>query len=136
MKKRNFLMLGSIILILNLIWEFSHYPLYNDLTKIPSTLHLILASITDVFWVTFIFLSISLIHHSAKWLNKPLRFDYFLIVVFGLITASIIEIINLRLGRWSYKIIMPTILGIGLSPLLQLFTTGILALVLMRKINI
>ena len=45
----------KIVLVLNLIWEFSHYQLYNDLSGIPSTLHLLIASVTDVFWVFLIY---------------------------------------------------------------------------------
>ena len=136
MNKKQFFSLGGIILVLNLIWEFSHYRLYLDLTGIPSTRHLIMASIMDVFLVFLIFFFISMINKNWNWTKKPDKKDYFLIILFGLMIALTIEIINLGLGRWAYTEAMPLIFGIGLSPLIQLFVTGILALMIFRKIHL
>ncbi len=116
--------LALIILILNLIWEFSHYRLYNNLTGISATPHLILASFVDVFLVFFIFLIISLRKKNNKWLNNPKEKDYFFVIIFGLILAFVWELINLQFGRWEYKFIMPLFFQVGLSPLLQLAITG------------
>ncbi len=136
MKKIRFLVLGFIVLILNLIWEFSHYKLYNDLSGISSNIHLIIASFGDLFFIFLIFFFISLINKNIKWLNKPVKSDYLFTIFFGLIIAILIEVINVYfLARWAYKPIMPTIFGIGLSPLLQLATTGILSLFIFKKIN-
>ncbi len=136
-KGRKFLPLMIIILILNLIWEFSHYRLYYDLTGIPGTLHLVLASFVDVFLVFFIFLFISLRKKNNKWLNDTKEKDYFFVIIFGLILAFIWELINLQLGRWEYKSMMPLFFDVGLSPLLQLSLTGSFGLwfnYLLRKI--
>ena len=46
-----------------------------------------------------------------------------------------IEIINLNLGRWDYTKLMPTIFGIGISPLIQLVATAIISLVLIRILD-
>jgi hypothetical protein len=135
MKKTQFILLGLIVLIISLIWEFLHFPLYYDLTGIPKILHIITASFVDVFWIFLIFAIVSLINGSIKWIKKPNKKDYFLIVIFGLITAILIEIINLSLGRWAYKEIMPVIFGVGVSPLLQLATTGVLSLLILKKLN-
>lgn len=132
--KTKFILIILTALILNIIWEFSHYKLYYDLTKIPSTPHLILASLTDMILITFIFLIISLKNKSIKWINKPALTDYLFIVLFGLLIAIIIEIVNLNLGRWAYTSAMPTILGIGLSPLVQLVITSIISLFIMKLI--
>ena len=60
------------VLILNLIWEFSHYRLYNDLSAITGAPHLILASIVDVFLVLLIYFLVSLKNRNFDWitLNK------------------------------------------------------------------
>lgn len=134
MKKIKLLVLAFIILVLNLIWEFSHYGLYNDLTGIPATPHLIMASFSDVAWIFLIFGIISLIFKSLTWFDKQNKLEYVLIIIFGIAMAISIEIINLSLGRWAYKEIMPTIFGVGLSPLLQLAITGILSLWIFRKL--
>lgn len=135
MKKKKIIFFALIVLVLNLIWEFSHYQLYNDLTGIPQTLHIIIASFSDVFWVFIIFFFVFLINRGIEWMENPTKKDYFLIVIFGLVIAILIEIINLNLERWAYKEIMPTILGIGLSPLLQLAITGVLSLLILKKLN-
>lgn len=135
MKKKKIIFFALIVLVLNSIWEFSHYNLYNDLSGIPPTLHLITASFSDVFWVFLMLAIVSLINGSIKWIKKPNKKDYFLFIVLGMIIATLIETINLNLGRWTYKEIMPTILGIGLSPLLQLAITGILSLLILKKFN-
>ena len=124
------------VLILNLIWEFSHHYLYIDLTGIPTTLHLILASFMDVILIFFLFSIISFkIKNKSfdfKWLENPSKKDYILFIIIAILFAFIWEAINIYLGRWSYKLAMPTILGVGLSPLLQLAFTGILSILLSK----
>jgi hypothetical protein len=134
MKKIKIFYLLLIILVLNLIWEFSHYQLYNDLTNIPGNIHLIIASFADVALVSSIFILVSLFNKNIKWIEKTKTKDYILIVIFGILIAAILEIINLNLGRWAYKAAMPTIFNIGLSPLTQLFTTGIISLIIHKNL--
>ncbi len=135
MQIEKILWLVLIILILSFIWEFSHSKLYNDLTGISPNIHLITASFSDVFWIFLIFIPISLINKSLEWIINPGGKEYILIIFFGLIIAILIEIINLNLGRWAYKDLMPTLFGIGISPLLQLATTGVLSLLILKKFN-
>ncbi len=118
--------------LLNLIWEFSHYHLYYDLTGIPKIPHLILASFTDMIIITCIFLIISYKNKTIKWINKPFKKDYYLIITFSLIIAILIELYSVGTGRWNYTPAMPTIFGIGLSPLLQLATTAVVSLLIIR----
>ena len=135
MKKLRLLILALVILILNLLWEFSHYRLYVDLTGIPSTIHLIIASFADLFLVFIIFLIISIFRKSIKWAENPKKSDYLAIIVLGVFIASVIEVYSLSNGRWVYTKLMPTIFGIGLSPLVQLFTTSIMGLWLQKVIE-
>ena len=130
MRKSKLFLLAFIVFILNLIWEFSHYRLYINLTGIPSTLHLIIASFTDLFLVLIIFLIISIFRKNINWIEKPQKQNYIIIIVLGMLIATVIEIYSLSNGRWSYTELMPTILGIGLSPLIQIFTTAITGIVL------
>ncbi len=134
MKKTQFILLGFIILILNVIWEFSHFQLYYDLTGISKIPHLLIASIGDLFFVGILFLIISYKNKTMHWIKSPKYSDYFLIILFGSFISILIEIINLNLGRWAYRETMPLILGIGLSPLVQLSITSILSLFILRKI--
>ena len=136
MKKIIFFMLASFILILNLIWEFSHYRLYVDLTGIPSTTHLIMASLTDLLLVTLIFLIISIFRRNIAWIENPNKADYFIIVVMGFLIAALIEIYSVSNNRWNYTELMPTIFGIGVSPLIQLFSKAIISLFLLKIIKL
>jgi len=126
------LILCMTALILNIIWEFSHYRLYLDLSGIPTYPHLFLASITDMLIVLGIVIIISLINKGLKWINKPNKNDYFFVIGLGLIIAFIIEVINLNLGRWEYTDAMPIIFSVGLSPLVQIAVTGVLSIILAR----
>ena len=135
MKKSKLIILAIIILGLNIVWEFSHYRLYIDLTGIPPTTHLIIASFADLFLVFLIFFIISIFNKSISWIENPHKLDYTIIILSGILIATIIEIYSLSNGRWAYTNLMPTIFGIGLSPLVQLFTTSIIGLWLFKLIK-
>ena len=134
--KTKFLFLILISFILNLIWEFSHYSLYIDLSGIPSTRHLLIATFTDAFYILIFCIIISLKNRNLSWIDKPKKSDYIHLVILGIITSALIETINLNLGRWEYKLIMPTIFGIGISPLIQLAVTGVFSLIIIKKIRL
>jgi len=127
---KRFALIVIIAFILNLIWEYSHASLYSSQMLADNyNLTLIRASIGDIVNIFLFFIIISVIvHKNLKWINKPKGLDYILLIVFGLILAIIIEYINLRIGRWAYTSYMPTILGIGVSPLVQLAVTSIVSL--------
>ena len=127
-KKAKLILLVAIILSLNLIWEFSHFRLYIDLTGIPVNLHLIMAGFVDLFLVSFIFGINSFFRRGIDWIKETELGDYFFVVIFGALIAIIIEFYSISQGRWVYTASMPTIFGIEISPLVQLFTTGILGI--------
>ena len=135
MKKSKFIILVLLIFILNLIWEFSHYKLYIDLTDIPSNIHLILASFVDLLLVSFIFFINSVIKKSINWIENTKKSDYVIIVILSLLIATAIEIYSIAHNRWLYTESMPTIFGIGISPLIQLFTTAIISIKLLNFFN-
>ncbi len=129
---KRFLIIAFIVLILNIIWEFSHHFLYIDLSGIAKYQHLIIASFTDMLLILGIFFTISLKNRTFNWIKRPRKFDYLVIVLLGLAVAIFLEIINLNIGRWRYTNAMPTILGIGVSPLIQLSFIGIFSLMIMN----
>src|SRR3989344_3326601 len=100
MKKYKLVVLGVLILVLNLIWEFSHYRLYIDLTGIPSTIHLIIASFTDLLLIFFIFLIISLFRRNMNWIENPKKSDYWATAILGVLISSVIEVYSVLNGRW------------------------------------
>ena len=129
MKKLKLIKLALIILGLNIIWEFAHAPLYISEMLINNYYFtLIPAACYDLLLISGIFLIISLFHKSVEWIKKPEKKDWLLIIILGFIVAAVIEKIALSVGKWSYKELMPTIFGIGFTPLIQLFTTAIISL--------
>jgi len=131
-----FVTLLIIVFILNLIWEYSHASLYiSDMLLKNYNYTLIRASVADTLFIGFIFLIISLKNKGIKWISSQKKDDYTLIIIFGIIIAIIIELNALMKGKWVYKEVMPTIFGIGISPLVQLFTTAILGLFLLNRIS-
>ena len=135
MKPSNIKLIITIYLtafILNAIWELSHYQLYYDLSGIPKYPHLLLATFTDALIITIIFLIISIKNKNLSWIKKPKITDCVLSVIFSLAIAISIEVRALSIGRWAYKEAMPTILGIGLSPLAQLAVTSIITILILK----
>lgn len=126
--KKDILILLIVVFLLNIIWEFSHHGLYIDLTGIPFVQHMILASIGDLFLVGIIFGINSVFRKNVSWIKNPGKSDYRIIVFLGVLVAVLVEMYGISQGRWVYKPIMPTIWGIGVSPLVQLFSTSILSL--------
>ncbi len=135
MKKIQFLTLGFIVLILNLIWEFLHFPLYYPLIGISKIHLLLIASIGDLFFISMIFLIVSYKNKTTNWIKSPDYSDYLLIILLGSFISILIEVINLNLESWAYRETMPVIFGIGLSPLVQLSVTSILSLFIFLKFN-
>ena len=141
-KVRQVYLISVMFFLLNLLWEVAHsllydwnkLPLQNDVYfYVPKILG---ATLGDFFILTFIFLGMSLINKNFSWLNKPSNLDYLLIVISGIIISIIIEIRGVYLlNRWSYNTYMPTIMGIGISPLIQLAVTSLLALFIVRKLE-
>ncbi len=135
MAKKDFFIAGLIVFVLNMIWEFSHYSLYIDLSGIPKYSHLVVASIADAVIILCIFVVVSLKNKNFDWVSNSANTDYLLVVFLGLAIAFFIEIINLNLERWEYAAAMPTIFGVGTSPLIQLAVTGIFSLIILRYVK-
>lgn len=139
-----------IAYLLNFFWEAWHaYYLYwgyrgksfSDYS-IPEYLALIeKASFVDAGILTAIFLVGFLIWKDWSWLAigkgercrlNFLRLTYFLITTIGV--ATWIEIKGVYLFKeWSYLPTMPIFFGLGLSPLVQLAVTGLLAFWILKK---
>ena len=132
---KSFLILGFIVLTLNTAWEFSHYFLYVDSSGISKYPHLIIASFADMAIIMGIFTTVSLKKKNFSWARNAKKSDYLLTVFSGLTIAAFIEYINLNLGRWAYTSAMPTIFGIGISPLIQLALTGTVSLVILKFVE-
>ena len=124
---------------INLVWEVSHSVLYdwdkeplnNDVNFYVS--RILFSTAGDLLLLTMIFVAVSLKNKNLDWIQKPKKLDYSLVAILGIAFAIFIEKRAEILHLWSYNSTMPLILGIGITPLIQLALTGIFVLWLLDK---
>lgn len=120
--------------LLNFLWEAIHaYTLYqgHDFHASKYVPMLLYVSFIDALLICLIFLIWFLLFKKIIKSNKIKEIIF--IVLFGFLIASIIELKALLFHQWSYNNIMPTIFGMGLSPLLQLPIIGVISIFLVGK---
>ena len=136
--KKQILFLLVLVFLLNFFWEIAHMPLYekpNYLSNTEFSIIHIKASFIDLFFICLIFITLYIKNRNKKWLNKPSKLDYFIIIISGLIISYIVEHQALLQNKWSYTPLMPLILGVGLTPLIQLSSIAIFSLWLITRHN-
>lgn len=112
--------------LLNVIWEFAHCQLYETCRRqtwrhnVPL---LVKMSFKDGFFIVLFYLITAGVFQSANPLQNPRQLSMFLIISFVFAFAD--EKISTRLGRWQYAPAMPTLFGVGLTPLLEIAATGL-----------
>jgi len=124
--------------LLNFLWEALHavylyqHHNFDAATYVPMLLYV---SSVDSLMILGLYLSVSLIWRDFIWIKS---FQKKTVVVFLSLGVAVAFIIEYRAvfytHRWLYKEAMPTIFGVGLSPLVQLSVTGILAVWLTKEI--
>lgn len=114
---------AALVFVLNLAWEIAHVRLYtiwaeaNYLAVAWAVLH---CTLGDVAIALPMFTIAGLLLHRMDWpASQPWAGG--ITVVIGAMTFTVwSEWFNVfRIGNWSYTENMPTIFGIGISPLLQ-----------------
>jgi len=119
-------MLFFTAFVLNLFWEFGQSGLYQSYPDfVPYWLCLIFAAVIDAILVVVIL-----------WFAQKFKHQYGIMVLTGLFIALTIELLVLNLNWWSYSPSMPLVLGIGISPLLQMMLLPLLAFYLQKKFKI
>ena len=124
--------------MLNYMWESVHEAfLYKVFKCMADTyvLMILIASVYDAFIIAGIYLGIAVLWKDIIWLQKMRGAQIYAACLAGLAIAAIIEYrYALVTKEWSYTPLMPTVCGIGVSPLIQLSTTGLLAFWLTRRV--
>ena len=107
---------------LNALWEFTHSPLYADHDRgvvyvVWTRLH---CTAGDVLILLVCFWLVALFFRSRRWHREwPVRGGATFTVA-GMAYTVWSEWLNTGIkGAWSYSESMPTVLGIGLTPVLQ-----------------
>jgi hypothetical protein len=120
-----------VALVLNLIWEFLHSCLYQTCQDAPKTKYfelIISASLKDGFFITLFFYFSYLMFENIDIFANYGHLTLFIILC--LVFSFFDEKYSLKHQRWQYTDKMPLILGVGVTPLLELAVTGLLALLL------
>lgn len=109
--------------LLNAAWEFLHSSLYVDHATgwayvLWSRVH---CTVGDVLILLVCFWLTALVMRSRHWFAKSNRLlPSALFVIFGLAYTMFSEWFNTTIREsWTYAASMPTVVGIGLSPILQ-----------------
>lgn len=89
---------------------------------------LTIMSVKDGFCVTLFFLITVLAFNNTNILENYWQLAVFALL--GLAFSALDEKISIKRQRWEYSTKMPKILGVGLTPLLEIAVTGVLTFVL------
>lgn len=123
---------------LNFFWEILHgiflyMPHWGGTEAyVPLILR---ASLGDAMYLLIVFFIGALLWRSIQWVSPMTLSKYLYVISIGIVLAVSIEVRAVYFfHQWEYSDLMPTILGIGISPLVQLATTGLIAALLVRRI--
>lgn len=133
-----FLFIFAISFLLNFIWESFHSAfLYEgmDFSAKKYVLMVSYVSAVDGSLIFGIYLFVSFFWRDIFWLRKMNRKHGYSAFIAGMAIAAVIEYRRVFITMtWRYNQHMPTIFGIGLSPLFQLSVTGVTTFWLTRRI--
>jgi hypothetical protein len=128
------LVLISIFILsymVNFVWESLHAVfLYedHDFNAMKYVLMVSYVSLIDGFLILGIYLFVAALWGDVAWIQQMNGKQICTVLIAGLLLAASIEYKEVFVTRtWSYNRLMPTIFGLGLSPLLQLSSTGLWA---------
>lgn len=114
---------------INLLYEMLHSVLYKTCLKAPLNKYIYLmlkASLFDGLSISLIYLASYMFFKNISPFENYMQIS--LIILISIIFAYMWELHAVNNKRWEYTNKMPIILGVGLTPLVQLAITGILAI--------
>jgi hypothetical protein len=110
-------------LLLHFAWEMLQFPLFAGMSAAPhgtATRACLIATLGDGAISLFAYAGASGAARTATWVIRPRAPTVCAFFALGFAMAIAAEVANVRLlARWSYGPAMPTLLGIGLTPILQ-----------------
>ena len=124
--------------LLNFFWESAHgFSLYTDhiIASDKYVGMMVYMSFMDALTVLGVYLFCAVAGKDILWLrkNNPKLFIFFFAL--GIIVGALAEFWAVYVTHeWHYNSRMPVVFGIGLSPLLQLGVTGLLAVRLTARL--
>ena len=114
---------SALAFVLNLVWEIGHiglYTLWGEAAPLVIVWSIFHCTLGDVLIALGVFAFAAIVFRRVDWPMSHRLFGGALAVVAALVFTAQSEWYNVyRSGAWGYSSSMPTIFGIGLSPLLQ-----------------
>ncbi|MGA8281523.1 MAG: hypothetical protein WB853_11560 [Desulfobacterales bacterium] len=143
--RRNTFEFSTILLLifvfsffLNFFWEALHAVyLYqrHDFDASKYITVLLYVSLVDSLVVLGLYLGVGVMWLDLFWIKLFIKSQILVFTGIGVAVAAIIEYLSIfYYHRWKYNEEMPTISGIGISPLFQVSVTGLLAVWLIREL--
>jgi len=124
----------------NFLWESLHgYSLYTDhiIDSDKYVRMMVYMSFMDAVTILAMYLVCAFFMKDVLWLKELNHKRVVMFFLFGIFVAIAAEYWAVYISHeWHYNQYMPVILGIGISPLLQLSVTGLVAFWLMKRILI
>lgn len=120
--------LFSVGVGLNIVWEFLHAWLYETCRRqtwqqnVPL---LLIMAVKDGGFIVF-FYSLSVVLFGRVEIVRSV-WQLLFFFVLALSFSFVDERVSLRLKRWEYATSMPRVFGVGVTPLLEIAVTGLLA---------
>ena len=131
------LLLMITAFVLNFVWEITHGAFLFENHNFDAAFyvpHLAHMAFKDSIIIIAIYLIMVIFSKNLLWIKCMNRKHIISSLFIGLIIAAFIEYRAVYIAElWSYSSHMPLIFGIGLSPLLQLGTTMVLAIWITKR---
>lgn len=134
-KNGNLLALSVWILLIgflvNLVWENAQAFLYAGYGGFESHFWIcFVASVVDALVILLVYLLLALVYRNLHWPMHNTYVRYGAVALIGGALAIGFELWALWKGEWNYTTAMPVILGVGLSPLIQLIFLPVLTYII------
>jgi hypothetical protein len=127
-----------VSLFLNYVWESIHEAFLYEVFNFRADQYILMvlkAAFVDASIILGIYLGVAVLYMDFLWLFSMGKNKLIISGTAGIIIAVIIEYRGaIVMKEWSYLPSMPTIFGIGLTPLIQLSTTGLLSFLLSKRL--
>lgn len=129
---------ASLALLLNFPWEIAQLPLYvlwDDPDRVRVAAYVLHCLLGDVLIAVSVYLLTAIVFRDLAWpMRRPWTAGAFMLAA-GLGFTVFSEWYNVYvLAAWAYKPAMPTIAGIGLTPLLQWVVVPLWMLFIARRL--
>lgn len=138
-KKISIIFIFALVAYLsNFFWESWHsvYLYQSHSFRLNHLQLMTYASGVDMLLLLAVLTGGILLWRNFFWFRKLNAAKYSYFIVTSILIALVIEIkAGYIFKQWTYSELMPTVFGIGLSPLLQLAVTGLLSLWVVQKLS-